>query len=292
MKSEVRNFFPKVWETRLGFRAHCPACGDTKGTTFRWMDDRNWGCCFHASCVWYFRKGGITEDRLRKFFKQAPVYSPEVIPAAEGSPDLPEEFGPLLPDVLGYLEGRGLSQKILDEYHVGYCPSGRFWGYIVFPVFDGLGELVYWQGRRYKKREPKFYNPEASLKDEIFFQVGPPDAAHIIVVESIINALTLASSLPATVTILVLLGKNMTEGQRDRLLLWKGLQSVTFVLDPDAMREAILTASLLAGKFRIRLALLPEGSDVNDLGAEKSWQIIKKARIYKEEEKISLLASA
>lgn len=47
---------------------------------------------------------------------------------------------------LQYLRGRGVTPEMIERHQIGYCPSGRYAGYLVFPVFQD-GEQVYFTTR-------------------------------------------------------------------------------------------------------------------------------------------------
>jgi len=302
--SSIRQLFAKIWDTAEGFRANCPRCEDTKGKLY-FNEQKKVGCCFHEECAWFKDRGGVTERRLRAFLTKAGVSyaEPEVVKAApEADVKLPDEFVPLddlddslFEDISGYLESRGLTARAVQRAHLGYCEKGRFWGYIVFPVFNEDGEVVYWQGRRYKKREPKFYNPKSSLKTDLVYHIGDGKRPKVIVlVESIINAMTLDSGYPMhTVTIFALLGKAMSEEQMNTILLYeKCVKEVVIALDDDAWDEAVAIASRLDGVVpSVRIASVPRGRDINELGRAKSWDLIHHAAPFSSDRRMEILMS-
>lgn len=292
---DLRSLFDKVIDTSEGFRTCCPRCGDEKFKLY-WNEEKELGCCFHVGCQWLFSKGGITKHRLLAFMKQEGIsYSytrlHKVERPKEADIKLPEEFK-LLDEleegerqmVCSYLTSRGLRLRTLRRMKVGYCSTGKFWGYIIFPVMNSEGEVVYWQGRQYKQRKAKFYNPKASNKKEVFYQIGGgPRTRRVIIVESIINALTLVrSDEMGKDAVIALLGKTMSEQQRQHILSYeRSLREIVVLLDPDAAKEAVSIAAQLEGYgIGIRLAVVPQGTDVNTLGATETWNRIGSAPLY------------
>lgn len=299
--SDVRDFFEEIKETREGFRANCPKCDDSE-RKFHWNEEKGAGCCFHSSCDWYYERGGVYEARLRAFFGDAPVlHTPTVIRASETSDvQLPEEFK-LLEDagsvgemVVEYLRGRGLKKRVIENAQVGYCKKGRFWGYIIFPVFDN-DEVVYWQGRRFKKRDPKFWNPESSKKTEFIFQLdnGVQKARRVILVESIINAMTLhdGHDNPRN-AVFALIGKTLSDAQLQRIMVYeKWMKEIVVALDPDAWRDAVGIAKRLhRTSIRVRLARVTKGEDINTLGYDRGWSVIENSVTYRLNEHLKFMA--
>jgi len=303
--SEVRKLFPLVIDTAEGFHADCPRCEDSEKKLY-WNEAKNVGCCFHVDCPWFKDRGGVTERRLRAYFPShfgISFHPPrEIREAEEADLSLPKEFQLLgeLPkrqcsEIQDYLGSRGLGKRILERAKVGYCNKGKLWGYIVFPVFNEDGEVVYWQARRYKNRTPKFHNPKSSRKSELIYRIGIAKRPRsIILVESIINVLTLESpsnSSPTRNLILGLLGKSMSSSQLDRVLSHeKWLKEIVVALDGDARREAVGMADQLSGIVPTHIAEIPVGEDINSLGRERSWKLIYSAPLYKPTSRMELLA--
>jgi len=298
-----RGYFEQIWETGEGFRARCPKCGEEAGK-FYWNEEKQVGCCHHLDCDWHTSRGGVTLRELRRFLGHQTKFEPQVISYSveEGVVKLPKEFkrlsdrklGSIRYDIYDYLESRGLEKKLLDKMQVGYCASGCHWGYIVFPVFGSDGEIVYWQGRRYKDREPKFYNPQSSSKKKLLYWIGAGQKPRrVVLVESIINALTLESWHHPGTHVVALMGKNLSQFQLDRLSACRPvLKEVVVALDSDAWRDAVEMARAVAVSIEwlaVRLACVSRG-DLNTLGSARAWRIVENARIYKMMEHLKLLA--
>lgn len=229
-----------------------------------------------------------------------PTSPPEIIEAAEGlEVSLPKEFrllsrlnGHLRESILSYFDSRGIPYRLVSRAKVGYCTEGRLWGYIIFPVFDDRGQIAWWQGRRFKNRTPKFYNPPSQLKGELLYRVDyPKRPSRLILVESIFNVLTLSSGDAHNTLVLGLLGKTLTDAQREKILCYeKWVKELVVALDPDARREAVDITSQFLGLFPSRkIALFPEGEDVNSVGRERAWEIIDRATTYDERHRTEFL---
>jgi hypothetical protein len=243
----------------------------------------------------------VNAARLSTFVggKLPTSYVTTVIESEETEVKLPEEFellkdleNPIRESVCSYLASRGLNKKLLDMMQVGYCRSGRSWGYIIFPVFNAEGEVVWWQGRRYKKREPKFYNPKASYKSELVYCVGVARRPKkIILVESIINALTIGSFEHSKRLVFAIFGKSLSDAQLHRILVYeKCLEGVVVALDRDAWPESVKIADRLAGILPIvKIAKFPPDVDINDVGRQAAWDIIEQAQPYFKDSRMQIL---
>lgn len=289
---DVTGYFEEVWPTSEGFKSNCPACGDTE-KKFAWNTEKEVGCCFHSSCDWFYQHGGITVGRLKAWFTGRGiehVVPVEIEKAEDADVSLPKEFKVVQDlqktdrqNIYAYLRHRDLPNRIVDAAKVGYCTKGKYWGYIIFPVFDYEGNVAYWQGRRFKDREPKFWNPKSSKKSDLVYCVSKCQKPKtIILVESAINALTLESMQCGKTMVMALLGSSLSDTQYEHVMSYKRyMLELVIALDPDAYRKAVE----IADRFRrvlssVRIANVPEGEDINSLGREKAWELVRHAEVY------------
>jgi len=304
--TSLRSLFPQIMETSEGFKTNCPRCKDRTMRLYI-NEEKGVGCCFHQECDWYKDRGGVTAARLRAWFGQRVRYQePQVLEPAKGADvRLPKEYQlldeldeDLSESVYDYLESRGFMRKTLRQMRVGYCERGRHWGYIIFPVFNANGEVVYWQGRRFKNREPKFFNPASSKKAGLVYQLG--QSTHpksIILVESIMNALTLATGSDTVgQLIMALLGSSLSDQQLDHILCYeKYLHEIIIAMDGDAQRAAVEMAKRLYSDYRsfaVKIAQFPQTEDINALGRERSWRLIYNAAVYNPRSHAEWMATA
>ena len=270
------------------------------GRRFAFNEEKRVGCCFHATCNWFYQRGGVSEQTLTSFFKRQgiPYRIPETINRSiKGAMELPKEYElldelaplDLRDNLFAYLASRGLPKKIVRAANVGYCKTGKYWGYLIFPVTDQEGAVQYWQARRYKNREPKFWNPASSKKKELVYRITRKveKPARVVIVESIINALTIISLENRKDLVIAILGKTLSDFQRDHILQYKRwLLEVVIALDgpqerDDTKHAAVVIATSLEGIIpAVKIAKFPEGEDVNSIGREKSWDLINKAIVF------------
>lgn len=172
-----------------------------------------------------------------------------------------------------YMRNRGYNINSLSLKGIGYCTSGEYAGYIIFPFYH-QGKLIYFQGRKYMGSGPKMHNPTTEDygvgKSQIIFN---QDALYIYnkvyVTESITNSLTMGDRGIGT------LGKSISPYQLSNII-GSPCQNIIMILDPDAYKEAIDTAMQIVNFKHIKVVKLPNGPlDVNDYGKGKTLQFVK-----------------
>lgn len=247
----------------------------------------------------------MTRKRLLAFFGEfqyaLPSQPTEILESAEDlEVSLPKEFQPLnklkgslQESLFSYFESRGIPSTVVLRSRAGYCTEGKLWGYIIFPIFDERGQVAWWQGRRFKNRTPKFYNPPSQRKGELLYCVNyPKRPKRLILVESIFNVLTLSGASSHSTFVVGLLGKTMTDEQKGKIIFCeKWLKELIVALDPDARREAVDIAEQFCNLFpATRIARFPDGQDVNSVGREEAWRIIERAPVYEERHRMEFLS--
>ncbi len=174
----------------------------------------------------------------------------------------------------------------------GGVPYDRFRDRIMFPIRDPRGRCIAFGGRALSADAlAKYLNsPETELfdKSRTLYNYGPARAAAgkgapLIVAEGYMDVIALvAAGFEGAVAPL---GTAMTEAQRD--LLWRAAPEPVIALDGDgaglraARRAAHLALPGLAPGRTLRVALLPEGQDPDDLiragGATAMQKVIDNA---------------
>lgn len=162
---------------------HCPACLEREGSEsnkrkFALNIDNHRGRCFRCdfkfrsmeSLFRYMNRGTLTVEERVLLRKEPPLVSTSVlatvtsilardVESSSVSAPKPErllrEFEPLhgagakrktARRALTYLEGRGVSAEEIERFDLRYASTGRYAGYIIFPV-RVHGEQVYWTSR-------------------------------------------------------------------------------------------------------------------------------------------------
>lgn len=241
----------------------CPFCvGEHTGTKRKvfYFNVRTWyyGC---------FRCGetGSYRDLSQKLgFKIAdPKHEPYKRPVIQASSrrvrvllddycsfDKPHGAMPGFEVTLDYAASRGFT-----KVECGYSADHLY--YVIFPIYDESGHMIYYQGRSCIDSLPKTVNPKTPKPGMFYSPVGYTNK--IIIVEGIADAIAVGGH--------AMLGKTMTREQfrfLDRLIQDRVVDEIVVWLDSDAQGEAIK----LAGRLNYKYAGAPVIRYVNWLGLE------------------------
>ncbi len=153
---------------------------------------------------------------------------------------LPEEFISLTNDSLPiharpaikYLRNRGITNKDITRWKIGYCPAGEYSGRIVIPSFGSSGYCNYFVSRTYSSDWPKYKNPQIS-RDIVFNHLYVDWDSDLVLVEGVFDAIV---SGPNSVP---LLGSSIREGAELFQEIVKNDTPVYVALDPDAEKKSM-----------------------------------------------------
>jgi DNA primase len=246
---------------------HCWSCGDYEGT--------------HGSLGKLFDKFG--NKKQKKLYQ---VLKPETIIKREKKKKtlkLPDRFTqfkdsskiyPIRRQAMNYLNGRGITDDMIERYGIGFCDNGDHAGRIVIPSYNKKGELNYYIARSWDPMSrAKYKNPEAE-KDKIIFWENLIDwNKDIFLVEGAFDGLFLNNAIP-------MLGKHMSELLFETIYM-NAKSNIIICLDADAWQNAVkLYHELNGGELwgRIKLVKLPDNKDIADLRGEikdEYYHIIK-----------------
>lgn len=183
---------------------------------------------------------------------------------------LPPEFVPVYNRITRtwripeFLRKRGISPRIAMAWGLGFCGSGEAAGRLICPVTT-YGKLVFYTGRLMFPGTPKWWHPPNAKKSEAVYGLdailGQSEA---ILVEGPFDVLALHQrGLPG----ICCFGTVMSASQ-EALICRAGVKKLILMLDADpAGRKALLpmVVGALRGKFDLRLVILPDGKDPDDL---------------------------
>ena len=190
---------------------------------------------------------------------------------------LPEGFKPLTKDAEGgseaydYVIGRGLDDRIIKRYHIGFvgkdCDKKSICERVYFPSYDFFGALNYWTGRDYTgKNKQKSKNPKHSKSTLVFNEGLVNWYEPITLVEGPFDHVVTPNSIP-------LLGKVMdADSAVYKALVERARNIIRIFLDDDAKREALKIYSLLSRSRLnggVRLIEGTNGHDPSDIYKER-----------------------
>lgn len=178
-----------------------------------------------------------------------------------------------------YLKDRGISDWQVEEFYIGYCPSGDYSHRLIFPVVQNE-QVVYWTNRYCGDHALKSKNPP---NIEGFHQRGTCllnydrcfGFPHVAIAEGPISAFAFSrqafeggcrgdreAMMRIMAPAMAMMGKFLTPQQTALIahLAANGLQEVTVALDPGAGAEADDVYSTLLGIVpKVSMLVLTDG---------------------------------
>jgi len=206
-----------------------------------------------------------------------PIRKQPVAPPRVGQPDLAEEgqgSNPALKFALHgieathpYLAVRGITAETAAAFGIGfYGHEGIMRGRIVIPIHNDAGELVAYAGRSIDDTEPKYRFPKGFRKSmELFNLHRTAPARCVIVVEGFFDTMNVYQA--GYPNVVALMGSTLSELQERKLI--GHFDEVLLMLDGDPPgREATeKIAGKLAGKVKLSVASVPDGTQPDQLSA-------------------------
>lgn len=228
------------------------------------------------------------EDSLKLDLK--PIKPPYNVKLLSQNMDNPEAL-----PYINYLYNRGLTEKDIHDYNIGYTPISKMttpegksvmiYNSIVFFTFDDFGRMIYWNTRSIDKEAYiKSFNAPADKdefsKDTSIFNLNiAKKTGTIVITEGVFNAITVGYSGVAT------FGKQVTEHQIQLLREVNDNNPCTnFVvfLDNDAYEQKEKLGKALS-EFSDNVYIVSnpyKEKDANDIGRKETHKLISEARKY------------
>ncbi|MFP4372896.1 MAG: DNA primase [Spirochaetaceae bacterium] len=214
-----------------------------------------------------------------------------------------------------YMQGRGISEAVLERYEVGYAPADRRWLFtflrkkqyspeflartglfsqrypeialfsdrVVFPIHARAGQVVGFGGRRLGEYGPKYINsPESAVfrkRDELYGLYQGMKAIReqeaVYLCEGYMDVLALAESGVANAV--APLGTSFTEGQARILRRYAGVVILLFDADSAGLDAARRAAEILEKTgIEGRVCQLPAEQDPGDILENDGAEQLKK----------------
>jgi len=177
-----------------------------------------------------------------------------------------------------YILGRNFSIEALGKKGIGYVArvEEELYGYIIIPFYKGR-KPIYYQTRRFITGSPKYKNPTVDDlgigKQQLIYNIDALSKyKELDIYEGAFNALTMGASGTA------IQGKVISNWQLTKYLKSKA-SILNVCLDQDAIKYSFAQAMKLVPYKKVRIVVFPEGQDANDLGKERTREIIESTPI-------------
>ncbi len=244
------------------YLALCPGCGKFKLAIN--VDKQKWQCwrCsqgggIKALCrflsIKEFSDGTQDIRKLRQYYT-APKTQDSIRILNTG--ELPKEFTKIGTKIGSFMEkratsflyNRGVTDRQIQDWNLGYCISGPYSGFLIIPVVDLEGKVRTWQGRRIFGGGDKNANP--SNVDKIPFNLQyAKDYPGIIIVEGPFDAMATHSRLSQTMNLssIALMGHTCSPLLARQIINYVRPKWMWIALDPDVSRGE---CERMAGLFK------------------------------------------
>lgn len=277
--------------SRGNYAYHCVFCNHPK-PKFEINFDTNEDGENPYRC-WVCHTKGMTLQNLFKRVKASPDKIEELnkltnyIPKKQHSstlteslkPSLPKEFTPLYPKsesfyakkALNFLKSRGITEKDIIKYNLGYCNSGDYDGRIIIPSFDKDGNLNYFSSRSFMfNNEVKYKNPPIS-RDIIPFEFFINWDAPIILCEGPFDAMAIKrNAIP-------LFGTSISKTLYKKIYSSK-VKKIYLALDKDALGKSITYCEELMKEGKQVYLIKLEDKDPNETDFDKILELLHNAK--------------
>ena len=189
----------------------------------------------------------------------------------------PKGFNPEYKQVINYLTQRGITQKEIIKYNIGYCEDGLYTRRVIIPSYDSNGLLNYFVSRSYYQDEKmKYKNPPIS-KNIICFESQVNWKQPIILCEGVFDAITIKrNAIP-------LLGKFPSKQLVEKIFM-SGVNNIIISLDNDAINEAMKAAEYFRKNgINVKMMYLKD-KDASEIGYTKFYEELTKTKEFTSEE--------
>ena len=191
--------------------------------------------------------------------------------------ETPKGFNPEYKHAMYYLTQRGITEKDIIKYNIGYCKEGLYSRRVIIPSYNSDGSLNYFVSRSYYPEEKmKYKNPPIS-KNVIAFESQVNWNEPIILCEGVFDAITIRrNAIP-------LLGKFPSKELVQKIFL-SGVSDIVISLDNDAINEALKAAEYFRKNgIHVKMMYLKD-KDASEMGYEKFYEELNKAKEFTSEE--------
>ena len=144
-----------------------------------------------------------------------------------------------------YLKKRGLTEKDLVNWKIGFCASGEYANRVIIPSFNMNGEVNYFIARAYNDDWMRYKNPPVS-RDIVFNELFLDWDSDLAIVEGAFDAIVAG---PNAVPIL---GSTLNERSKLFQAIVKHDTPIYIALDPDAEKKSNKLISALM-KYDVEL---------------------------------------
>jgi DNA primase len=176
-----------------------------------------------------------------------------------------------------YMRDRGITDQQIFDYKIHYCWAGDFDNRIMIPYMQD-GKFVFWQGRTFSDSGLRYAFPKREEyncgSSDFLFGIDNIKSDELIICEGPFDAITING--------VALGGKSLSSNQL-KLIVRKGFKKIILAIDND--KAGYEMCDKVANQLRpyvdlVRYAIPEGGKDWNEIGFDKSKEILDNAKNY------------
>jgi len=168
---------------------------------------------------------------------------------------------------LEYLKQRGITQKQIFMWKIGYCTDGRYSGRIIVPSFNNSGNLNYFIARSYVGHKMKYLNPPIS-KNVVFNELFVDWDEPVILVEGLFDAIVAGQNA------IPILGSTLREENKLFQAIVLNDSPVYLALDEDAVKKQEHLIRIFH-RYDVDMKVI-DTRNVDDVGSMSKEQFLKR----------------
>ena len=217
-------------------------------------------------------------EEVREYYKLSPEKSTSNLDPV--SVELPKEFKFLNPEdnsfdarhARSYLRGRGINQRDIDKYNIGYCSTGQYRNRVIIPSYDSDGKLNYFIARSTNPDSTfKIDSPSCDKTSIIGFEYFINWDIPVILCEGVFDAIAIKrNSIP-------LFGKTLPKALMMRITK-PDVKTVYLALDDDAIKASIDYSEKLLDLGKEVYLINLNGKDPSEIGFESMIKNLQSAK--------------
>ena len=169
---------------------------------------------------------------------------------------------------LKYLKQRGITQREIIRYQIGYCDDGLYQNRVIIPSYDKEGNINYFIARDiFPDSKMKYKNPPVS-RDIIPFELFVSWEHPIVLCEGVFDAIAIKKNA------IPLLGK-VPSKKLIMKIMESGVTDIYIALDKDAKNDALKLSEFMMGYGKNVYLVDMDTKDPSDLGFRNFWKQIE-----------------
>ena len=265
---------------------HCKFCNHHKKKLQINLENQKWHCWVCNSggqkIVQLLKKLNVSQNIIKNVLElldEYVSYDKQKEKETQHGLSLPKCYKPLYRHsdslvrnhALKYLKHRGITQREIIRYQIGYCDDGLYQNRVIIPSYDKEGNINYFVARDiFPDSKMKYKNPPVS-RDIIPFELFVSWEHPIVLCEGVFDAIAIKKNA------IPLLGK-VPSKKLIMKIIESGVTDIYIALDKDAKEDALKLSQFMMGYGKNIYLVDMDIKDPSDLGFRNFWKQMKSTK--------------